>query len=67
MWSFAGQMAPALIALLAIPPLLRGLGIDRFGVLSLAWTVVGYFSLFDLGLGWALTRVLSERLSTGRE
>jgi O-antigen/teichoic acid export membrane protein len=67
LWSFAGQLAPALIALFAVPPLLRGLGIDRFGVLSLAWTVVGYFGLFDLGLGWALTRVLSERLSTGRE
>ena len=66
-WNLAGQITPVLIALCAIPPLVRGLGLDRFGVLSLAWTVVGYFSLFDLGLGWALTRVLSERLSMGRE
>ena len=57
-----GQGIPLLAAFFAIPLLLRGLGTDRFGVLTLAWIVIGYFSLFDLGLGRALTQVVSATL-----
>lgn len=56
-----------LVSIIAIPLLIRGLGIDRFGVLTLAWMVIGYFSLFDLGLGRALTQLVSEKLSSGEE
>src|SRR5918998_2593407 len=66
-FNFAGQAAPLLVALVAIPLLIEGLGTDRFGVLTLAWIVIGYFSLFDLGLGRALTKLVAERLGTGRE
>lgn len=62
-----GQGAPMLVALFAIPLLIHGLGVDRFGVLTLAWMVIGYFSLFDLGLGRALTQVISEKLGSERE
>lgn len=31
-------------------------------MLTLAWMVVGYFSLFDLGLGRAMTQLVAERL-----
>jgi O-antigen/teichoic acid export membrane protein len=30
-------------------------------LLSLAWVLIGYFSLFDLGLGRALTKLIAER------
>src|SRR5437016_14651538 len=58
-----GQAIPFLAAFFAIPLLVRGLGTDRFGVLTLAWVVIGYFSLFDLGLGRALTQVVAAKLS----
>jgi len=61
-WNLVGQGAPLLVALFAIPLLIKGLGTDRFGVLTLAWAVVGYFSLFDLGLGRALTKLVAEKL-----
>jgi O-antigen/teichoic acid export membrane protein len=61
-FNLIGQGVPFLAALFAIPLLIRGLGTDRFGVLTLAWMVVGYFSLFDLGLGRALTQVVAEQL-----
>ena len=52
---------------MTIPVLIRGLGTDRFGVLTLVWMVLGYFSLFDLGLGRALTKLVAERLGLGLE
>lgn len=63
-WNLAGQLIPVLAAVLAIPVLVRQLGTDRFAILTLAWALVGYFSLFDLGLGRALTRVVAERQVT---
>jgi O-antigen/teichoic acid export membrane protein len=62
-----GQGIPFLAAVVAIPLLIKGLGTDRFGVLTLAWMVTGYFSLFDLGLSRALTQVVSERIGAGQE
>ena len=58
--------APMVVALVAIPVLLSQLGPARFGILSLAWTVVGYFGLFDIGLGRSLTHMVSERLGADR-
>jgi O-antigen/teichoic acid export membrane protein len=60
-----GQALPILAAVLAIPPLMRGLGDERFGVLTLAWAAIGYFSLFELGLGKALTQAVALRLGNG--
>lgn len=53
------------IGIVTIPRLVRTLGVDRFGILTLCWIVMGYFSLFDLGLGRALTQVVAERTGTG--
>ena len=65
LWSLLGNGAPIVVAIVAIPILIGGLGTARFGVLSLAWIVVGYFSLFDLGLGRALTKLVAEKLGRG--
>jgi len=61
-WNLLGQVAPAIAAVFTVPILIHGLGTERFGVLTLIWLVVGYFSIFDLGLGRALTQLLAERL-----
>jgi len=66
-WNLLGVGAPLLVAIVAIPMLIEGLGIARFGVLTLAWMVVGYFSLFDLGLGRALTKLVAEKLGSGQD
>jgi O-antigen/teichoic acid export membrane protein len=59
-WNLIGQITPLIAAIITIPLLISSLGIDRFGVLTLAWMVIGYFSLFDLGLGRALIKLVSE-------
>ncbi len=66
-WNLLGTGAPLLVALVAIPILIEGLGTACFGVLTLAWMVVGYFSLFDLGLGRALTKLVAEKLGKGQD
>ena len=66
LWNLLGTGAPLLAAIVAIPTLIEGLGTARFGVLMLAWMVVGYFSLFDLGLGRALTKLIADKLGKGQ-
>ncbi|MHB1391461.1 MAG: oligosaccharide flippase family protein, partial [Thermoleophilia bacterium] len=64
-WHLFGQVIPLLVALVSIPILMRGLGTDKFGVLTLAWLIIGYFSFFDMGLGRALTILVAEKLDDG--
>jgi O-antigen/teichoic acid export membrane protein len=66
LWNYAGDLAPLVAAVLCIPSIVQRLGTDRFGVLTLAWMLVGYFGLFDFGLGRALTQLVAERLGAGR-
>ena len=61
-----GYGLPMLVAIFAIPLLVRGLGTERFGILTLAWVIIGYLSLFDLGLGRALTKLVAENLGAGK-
>ena len=63
LWNLTGQVAPLVIALVALPPLIRALGIDRYGFLSLAWVLVGYAGLFDLGISRAMTRLIAQRVA----
>lgn len=65
LWNLLGLGAPLLVALFAIPLLIDGLGKERFGLLAIIWMGVGYFSLFDFGLGRALTKLVAERLGSG--
>src|SRR5438132_651209 len=67
LWNIMGQTAPMLVAVFAIPRLIQTLGTARFGVLTIAWMVVGYFSFFDFGLGRALTKVVADKLGEKKE
>ena len=60
-----GQAVPLLVAVIAMPFIVRGLGTERFGLLTLAWVVLGYFTIFDLGLGRATTKYVAEALGKG--
>lgn len=60
-----GQVLPLGVALFAVPQILERLGTERFGVLALAWTVLGSFNVFDVALGRAVTRFASEALGRG--
>jgi O-antigen/teichoic acid export membrane protein len=57
-----GLLSPLVAAVIAGPVLIASLGSARFGVLTLVWALIGYFSLFDFGIGRALTQAVSEAL-----
>jgi len=63
LWNFTGSLIPMLIGLASIPFLLNEIGVERFGVLTLVWTLIGYFSIFDFGIGRALTYQVSNSLN----
>jgi len=67
LWNLAGQVIPLLIALISIPIIIKYIGTERFGVLTISWTVLGYFSLFDFGLGRAVTQLVSVKIGEGKE
>ena len=52
-----------LIGLISVPYLLSSIGVERLGILTIIWALVGYFSVFDFGFGRALTQKISLSLS----
>lgn len=60
-----GKGVPTLVALVTIPLLINGMGNERFGLFNLLLITVGYFSLFELGIGRAITKFVSEALAGG--
>ena len=54
-YSLVGYAVPSLLAIICLPLLYSTLGAENFGILTLMWAVTGYLSLFDLGLGRAMT------------
>lgn len=65
--NFLAMLFPLLLAILLIPTIVQGLGVERFGILALIWGVFTYFSIMDFGLGRALTHAVATRLNTRRE
>jgi O-antigen/teichoic acid export membrane protein len=66
-WNLIGSGAPMLVAVFSIPILIRELGKERFGVLALAWALIGYASVFDLGIGRALTQLVAKTLGADEQ
>ena len=56
----AGAIIPLLLALVTVPWIIGGYGLDRYGVLAIALVLLAYFNVFDLGIGRATTRFLAE-------
>lgn len=62
-WNLVGLGAPLLLAVVAIPVLLHAIGAEKFGFFMLAWGLVGFSNVLDLGIGRATTYELSRRKS----
>jgi O-antigen/teichoic acid export membrane protein len=63
LWNLFGSTAPMLIGIAAIPYIYKHIGIERIGVLTIIWALIGYFSIFDFGLGRAITQRIASLTS----
>ncbi|MEN5035219.1 oligosaccharide flippase family protein [Pseudomonas sp. TWI929] len=59
-WNLLGLGLPLIIAALTVPGLISIVGTERFGLLALAWGLIGYAGALDLGIGRALTQRIAS-------
>ncbi len=64
-FNLTGEIAAFIIGAVCIPFVVKRLGTDAFGILSISWALLGYMSLFDLGLSRATTKFVAEAVSVG--
>ncbi len=67
LWNICGTALPLAVGVAVIPTIVSRLGVERFGLLSVIWMLIGYFSLFDLGLSRTLTKVTADRVGSPGE
>ncbi|MBO6650278.1 MAG: flippase [Balneola sp.] len=53
--------------MICIPIIIKGLGEEKYGAFTIALVFIGYFNLFDLGLGRAITKLISERIGKKKD
>ena len=63
--ALATQALPLVVGIISMPLLVRYLGPERVGLLSMIWILVSYFSVLDIGISSAVTRSVSIALATG--
>ena len=66
-YNILGHILPFTVGLLTIPQLIKVLGMERFGILTIIWILIGYFSLFDFGLSRTITVKISDLLSQNKK
>lgn len=65
-WNLSSNILPLIAGLALFPKIISAYGLELFGLITLAWAFIGYFSLFDLGLSRALTQQVSDFISKNK-
>ena len=63
-WNFAGQIWMLSLAFFATPYIVRTMNVSLYGIYSLVWVIIGYFSFLQLGLGTAATKYIAQYFDT---
>lgn len=63
--NLTGLVLPTLVSLITVPLYIKVLGVDRFGVMTLVWVLVGYFTLADFGIALASEKRIARALASG--
>ncbi|MGF6759089.1 flippase [Paraburkholderia sp. GAS42] len=65
--NFCGLVLPTFVSLVTVPAYIRALGVERYGVISLVWTLIGYFGILDLGMSMAAQNHISKARASNDE
>lgn len=63
--NFVGMVLPTFVSLVTVPAYIHTLGVERYGVMSLVWTLIGYFGILDLGMSMAAQCHISKAFASG--
>ncbi|WP_179400799.1 flippase [Burkholderia guangdongensis] len=63
--NFCGLILPTFVSLMTVPAYIKALGVERYGVVSLVWTLIGYFGVLDLGMSMAAQNHISKARASG--
>lgn len=58
-YTMLGMALPFVVGIVTVPLYIAEIGADRYGALSIAWVLLGYFGQMDFGIGRALTQRIS--------
>ncbi len=64
-WNLVGLSLPLIVAAMTVPYLINRIGHERFGLLALAWGLIGYAGALDLGIGRAVTQKIARLRGEG--
>jgi O-antigen/teichoic acid export membrane protein len=62
--NLVGMAIPLAVGIVILPFLVRALGVERFGLLSLVWVLLANLAVFDFGLARTTTKFVAESLAS---
>jgi O-antigen/teichoic acid export membrane protein len=65
-YSLLATAFPAFVSIATLPLFVSTIGAERYGILAIAWIVLGYFGAADFGLGRAITQRISAMRGESR-
>lgn len=58
-YNLGGYMVPTIVTIITVPIYLRVIGVERYGLLAICWTLLGLMGFFSLGMGPAIAQRLA--------
>ncbi len=67
MVTIVGTLTTIAISIVTVPLYLKAIGLERYGVLAVVWTILTYFGLVELGVSGAMVQRLARGLLSARQ
>lgn len=65
--TIAGTAATIAVTVVTVPLYIKAIGLERYGLLAIVWTILTYFGLVELGVSGAMVQRLARGLLSARQ